>query len=70
MLRFRCTLLLCGVGFLTLPSRLLAVSTPNNLTLMAHSPQESMTLHAGLGVMALLLAVIGWVRRSRRNKLF
>jgi hypothetical protein len=68
MFRFGCIPTLAGLCFLTIPGQLVAASNPVDLATAVNTPQVGMTLHAGIGFLALLLAAIGWFRHGRRQK--
>ena len=68
MLRFRFIFLLAGLCLLTFLGQISAAASQADLALTVNLPQDGIPLHAGIGVLALVLAAMGWVRRCRRRK--
>ncbi|MGE4543615.1 MAG: hypothetical protein AB7D06_05840 [Pedobacter sp.] len=68
MLRFRFIFPIIGLCLLTALDPISAAANQDGFALAVNLPQDPSPLHAGVGVLALLLAAIGWVRRCRRRK--
>lgn len=68
MLRFRFIFSFTGLCLLNFPGQIFAAADQPDLALAITLPQNSRPLHAGLGILALVLAAMGWVRRCRRRK--
>jgi hypothetical protein len=66
MLRF--TFPLAGLCLLTFFDRIAAAGNQSDFILAVNLQQNCIPLHDGIGVLALILATIGWFRRSRHRK--
>ena len=68
MLRFRFIFAFTVPCLLTFLVQISAAANQSDFALTISLSQDSMPLHAGVGVLALVLAAMGWVRRCRRRK--
>lgn len=68
MLCFRDIFLFAGFCLLTFFSQTSVAANPPDFALAVNLQQKGIPLHAGIGVLALVLAAMGWVRRCRRRK--
>jgi hypothetical protein len=68
MLRFRFIFPIIGLCLLTALDPISAAANQADFALAVTFQQGSMPLHAGVGVLALVLAAMGWIRRCRRRK--
>lgn len=68
MLRFHFIFPFTGLCLLTFLSKISEAADQADLAMAVTLPLNSTPLHAGIGVLALVLAAMGWFRRNRRGK--